>query len=140
MNRLLRWTKAHPGVYQAVMHRKYRRAVKSIRQFLARSWQGKEAVRVRKALTERLDTLYTFVGIAGTSWNSNDAELEERVAVTHRKTGEGRKTKTGARVLEHLLTVWRTWKKRDLKFWVVVMEKLSTPQRSLGPPSVGPAS
>lgn len=58
--------------------------MKSIRQFLARSWQSEEAVRVQKALTERLDTLYAFVRIAGTSWNSNDAELEERVAVTHR--------------------------------------------------------
>ena len=136
----VRWAEAHPGESPAPRDLRCRRAMKSMRQFLARPWRDEEAVRVQKALTERLDTLYTFVRIPGTSWNSNDAEREVRVAVTHRKIGGGRKTKTGARVLERLLTVWRTWKKRELKFWDVVMEKLGTPQLRSALSSSGPAS
>lgn len=85
-------------------------------------------VRIVGELRQRLDRLFTFVRIPGVSWNSNEAEREVRVPVVIRKMNGGRRTARGTWVLERLLTVGRTWRKRELRFWDFVVEKLGVPQ------------
>ncbi len=137
----VRWTGRYPKASAASRVRRYRRAVRSMGRFLAREWRDADAVRIADELGQRLETLFTFVRDPGTSWNSNEAEREVRVAVVHRKISGGRRTKRGAWVLERLLTVWRTCAKREHRFWEVVSARLGTlPQPGPGPPSVGPAS
>ncbi len=136
----VRWVEAHPASSPGRRARRYARARASMGRFLSRMWWDGDAVRMAGSIRERLDTLYTFVRVAGVSWNSNEAEREVRVAVVHRKISAGRRTDRGAWVLERLLTVWRTWKKRDLRFWDVVMEKLGAAQAGPGPPSARPAN
>jgi transposase len=137
----VRWGEAHPEAIETERAKRYREAVASMRGFLARSWRDEDASRIAGQLTERLETLYTFVRVPGTSWNSNEAEREIRVAVVHRKLSGGRRTARGAWVLERLLTVWRTCAKRQIRFWQTVSEKLGAgPYPGPGPPSAGPVS
>lgn len=137
----VRWTERYPKASAAARVRRYRRAVRSMGRFLAQGWRDPDAVRIADELGQRLETLFTFVRDPGTSWNSNEAEREVRVAVVHRKVSGGRRTERGAWVLERLLTVWRTCAKREHRFWEVVSARLGTlPQPGPGPPSAGPAS
>ncbi len=91
-------------------------------------------------LKKRLGILFTFARVPGVSWNSNGAEREERVIATHRKVSGGRKSEVGVLVFDRVLTVWRTCKKRGLRFQDVVLEKLGAPQPGPGPPSAVPGS
>ncbi len=137
----VRWTERYPKASGAARARRYRRAVRSMGRFLTRAWRDPDAVRIADELGQRLETLFTFVRDPGTSWNSNEAEREVRVVVVHRKISGGRRTEQGARVLERLLTVWRTCAKREHRFWEIVSGRLGAlPQPGLGPPSARPAS
>jgi transposase len=137
----VRWAERYPTVSLRTRERRYGRAVRSMERFLSREWRDEDAVRIAKELGQRLGTLFTFVRDPGTSWNSNEAEREVRVAVIHRKVSGGRRTARGAWVLERLLTVWRTCAKQQLRFWETVSDKLGgLAHPGPGPPSVGPAS
>ncbi len=109
-------------------------------EFLELPWQDEDAARLVKEIGQRVEWLYTFVRIPGTSWNSNEAEREVRVAVVARKISAGRRTVRGAWVLERILSVWRTCWKREQRFWDFVIEKLGAPEEGIGPPSGRPAS
>ncbi len=137
----VRWAERHPAAPAKLREARYATAVAWMREFLSRGWRDEDAVRIAKEMGQRLETLFTFVRIAGVSWNSNEAEREVRIAVVHRKVSGGRRTARGAWVLERLLTVWRTCAKRQILFWGTVNEQLSrVPQPGPGPPSAGPAS
>ncbi|MGI0151522.1 MAG: IS66 family transposase, partial [Thermoplasmata archaeon] len=137
----VRWTERYPTASVPTRERRYGRAVRSMGRFLTREWKDPDAARIADELGQRLGTLFTFVRDPGTSWNSNEAEREVRVAVVHRKISGGRRTKRGAKVLERLLTVWRTCAKRERRFWDVVTDRLGgLPQAGPGPPSARPAS
>jgi transposase len=136
----VRWTERYPNASLTARERWYGRAVRSMDRFLSREWRDPDAVRSAKELNQRLGTLFPFVRDPGTSWNSNEAEREVRVAVVHRKISGGRRTKRGAWVLERLLSVWRTCAKRQLRFWEIVSGRLGgLPHSGLGSPSAGPA-
>ena len=111
-----------------------------MRRFLARGWRHPDCVRTERELRQRLDILFTFVRVPGVPPYSNGAEREERVVATHRNVSGGRKSDVGVLKFDRILTVWRTCKKRGLRFWDVVMEKLGAPQQGLGPPSGLPGS
>ena len=137
----VRWTERYPEASAAARARRYGRAVRSMGRCLTREWRDPDAARIADELGQRLETLFTFVRDPGTSWNSNEAEREVRVAVVHRKISGGRRTTRGAWVLERLLTVWRTCAKRERRFWGVVTDKLGAlPETGAGPPSARPAS
>jgi transposase len=137
----VRWVEGNPNASEQTRAARYREAVNSMAEFLSRPWRDGDAARIAGELQQRLETLFTFVRIPGTPWNSNEAEREIRVAVVHRKLSGGRKTARGAWVLERLLTVWRTCTKRQLRFWEIVSDRLGgLPQPGLGPPSAGPGT
>ncbi|MGI0129249.1 MAG: IS66 family transposase [Thermoplasmata archaeon] len=137
----VRWTERYPTASVPTRERRCGRAVRSMGRFLTREWKDKDAARIADELGQRLGTLFTFVRDPGTSWNSNEAEREVRVAVVHRKVSGGRRTERGAWVLERLLTVWRTCAKRERRFWDVVTDRLGAlPQAGPGPPSARPVS
>ncbi len=141
LRREVRWTERYPQVSAAARARRYGRAVRSMGRFLTQEWRDPDAARIADELGQRLETLFTFVRDPGTSWNSNEAEREVRVAVVHRKISGGRRTTRGAWVLERLLTVWRTCAKRERRFWEIVADKLGAlPEPGVGPPSARPAS
>ncbi|EQD75327.1 transposase IS66, partial [mine drainage metagenome] len=135
----VRWEEKHRTASLQVRAHRYQKAVRSMERFLNRTWRDEDVVRIVGELRQRLDRLFTFVRIPGVSWNSNEAEREVRVPVVIRKMNGGRRTARGTWVLERLLTVGRTWRKRKLRFWDFVVEKLGVPQAP-GPPSVGPVS
>ena len=136
----VRWVERHPEASLSSRERRYRRAVESMEEFLELPWQDEDAARLVKEIGQRVEWLYTFVRIPGTSWNSNEAEREVRVAVVARKISAGRRTVRGAWVLERILSVWRTCWKREQRFWDFVIEKLGAPEEGIGPPSGRPAS
>ena len=82
--------------------------------------------------------LFTFLRKPGVPWNNNGAENAIRQGVLIRKVSGGRRTWVGARVLERLLTVYRTCRTRDELFRDAVLNALM----GSGPPlpSVRPQS
>ena len=55
-----------------------------------------------------------------------------------RRTQGGRKTERGTRVMDRILTVWRTCRRRGLPFLEVVAERLIWAGSGRGPPLPGP--
>lgn len=97
-------------------------------------------MRVARDLRQRLDILFTFVRAPWVPPYSNGAERKERLVATHRNVSGGRKSDVGVLKFDRIMTVWKTCKKRGLRFWDVVMEKLGARQPGPGPPSGLPGS
>jgi len=87
-------------------------------------WDDKDIIRISKELRKRVDMLFTFVDHEGVPWHNNDAERAIRQGVLHRKISGGRRTWSGAEVLEILLSVYETAKKNGLSFFKLLLEKL----------------
>ena len=64
--------------------------------------------------------LFTFVIRPAVPWHNNEAESQVRQGVLFRKISGGRRSWMGAWVLERLLTVYRTCRKRGLAFLEVI--------------------
>jgi hypothetical protein len=90
----------------------YNHSRKRMKAFLAGKWTDVDAVRISKELRARFDMIFPFIIHPEISWNNNDAERGIRKGVLHRKVSGGRRTWTGAGVLERLLTISETAKKR----------------------------
>ncbi|MGI0130213.1 MAG: IS66 family transposase [Thermoplasmata archaeon] len=112
--------------------RAYRRAMRAMAALLRADWTDPDARRIAKELRHRRGMLFTFVRKPGVPWNNNAAENAIRQGVLIRKVSGGRRTWAGARVLERLLTVYRTCRKRGESFRSVVLNALA----GLGPPGV----
>lgn len=93
-------------------------------------------MRISKELRHRRHQLFTFVVEPGVPWHNNDAETQIRQGVLFRKISGGRRSWTGAWVLERLLTVYRTCRKRGIEFLDVVGSAL----QGNGYPGFGAAS
>ncbi|MGI0129241.1 MAG: IS66 family transposase, partial [Thermoplasmata archaeon] len=104
--------------------RGYRRAVRAMAALLRVDWKDADARRIAKELRHRRGMLFTFVRKHGVPWNNNAAENAIRQGVLIRKVSGGRRTWTGARVLERLLTVYRTCRKRGESFRDTVLNSL----------------
>jgi transposase len=90
----------------------YKHCRKKLKAFLERDWTDADAVRISKELRARFDMIFPFIIHPEISWNNNDAERGIRKGVLHRKVSGGRRTWSGAGVLERLLTISETAKKR----------------------------
>jgi len=93
----------------------YDHFMRSMVQFLGRNWTDKDAVRIAKELYRRREMLFQFVIHPEISWHNNDAERAIRQGVLHRKISGGRRTWTGAGVLEVLLSISETAKKQGAR-------------------------
>ena len=98
----------------------YKPFVKKMSVFLAKPWTDRDAVRIAKELRNRRAMIFTFVRKPGVDWHNNNAERAIRQGVLHRKISGGRRTWTGARSLEILLSVLETSKKKGIRFldWI----------------------
>jgi len=117
--------------------RSYYRGVRwDMADHLRRGWRDEDAARIAGELWKRRDMLFTLLIEAGVPWHINGAETEIRQGVLYRKISGGRRSWTGAQVLERLLTVYRTCRKRELDSLSVVREAISGNGRpASGPPS-----
>ncbi len=88
-------------------------------------WSDLDASRIAKELRHRKRQLFTFVVEPGVPWHNNEAETQIRQGVLFRKISGGRRSWMGAWVLERLLTVYRTCRKRGLEFLQVVSDALN---------------
>ena len=111
-------------VPRVVRRATYRRAVRRMAALVRVDWQDSDARRIAKELRRRLGMLFTFVRKPGVPWNNNAAENAIRQGVLIRKISGGRRTWAGARVLERLLTVYRTSRKRTESFRETVLNSL----------------
>jgi len=128
--------KGRERVPRGERRRAYRRAVQRMTALLRVDWKDADARRIAKELRRRLGMLFTFVRTPGVPWNNNSAENAIRQGVLIRKVSGGRRTWAGARVLERLLTVYRTCRKQGSSFRTFVLNALSESSvPSVGPPS-----
>ncbi|MGI0132355.1 MAG: IS66 family transposase [Thermoplasmata archaeon] len=104
--------------------RGYQRAVRAMTALLRVDWSDPDARRIAKELHHRQEMLFTFVRRPGVPWNNNAAENAIRQGVLIRKVSGGRRTWAGARVLERLLTVYRTCRTRGESFRDTVLNAL----------------
>ncbi len=82
-------------------------------------------MRIAKELRHRRGQLFTFVIEPGVPWHNNEAETQIRQGVLFRKISGGRRSWMGAWVLERLLTVYRTCRKRGVELLRVVADALT---------------
>ena len=119
----------------------YRRACRRMAELLRVEWKDRDAVRIAAELRRRRGMLFTFLRKPGVAWNNNGAENAIRQGVLLRKISGGRRTWAGARVLERLLTIYRTCRKNGESFREMVLRMLTVEGRAgPGPPSVHPQS
>ena len=117
----------------------YLRARRVMSALLQVEWKDADAARIAKELRHRRGMLFTFLRKPGVPWNNNAAENAIRQGVLLRKVSGGRRTWEGARVLERLLTVYRTCRKRGESFrHQIQMALIGGAQLGPGPPSVRP--
>jgi transposase len=95
------------------------------RVHLRRVWRDPGAARIASELWKRRASLSTFLVVPGVAWHNNEAETEIRQGVLYRKVGGGRRSWTGAWVLERLLTIYRTCRRRGSSFVTVLRDALS---------------
>lgn len=108
-----------------------------VADLLRRPWRDADAARISSELWKRRDMLFTFLLEPGVPWHNNGAETEIRQGVLYRKISGGRRSWKGAEVLERLLTVYRTCRKRELDFLSVVKQAIAgNGYPAFGPPSV----
>jgi transposase len=132
------WHEPHDKVQSPWRFRHYERAVGSMRRFVSRLWKDPDAARIAKDILGQLPGLFLFLRDPWVSWNSNGAEKEVRAFVVHRKMAGGRRTWRGAWVLDRIMTVFRTCRKRGVKFLDVLAKKVDLLQVGPGPPSATP--
>lgn len=132
------WADAHPEAPGRVRRKVARAAHRAMTRLVNEPWTDVDAVRIAATLKLRRRMLFTFLTVPGVPYHNNDAETQVRQGVLYRKISGGRRSWTGAWVLERLLSVYRTCQKRGLEFISVLKEALlskSAPKLS-GRPSV----
>jgi len=135
----IEWSDDHPAAPMPGRTALYRGLRWDMADHLRRERKDPDAQRIAGELWKRRDMLFTFLIEPGVPWHNNGAETEIRQGVLYRKLSGGRRSWTGAWVLERLLTIYRTCRKRELDFLSVVREAISgNGSPAFGPPS-GPA-
>jgi len=130
------WSEGHPDASPRLRRRVEWSARRSLTRLLNEPWKDSDAVRIAKELRHRRGQLFTFVIEPGVPWHNNEAETQIRQGVLFRKISGGRRSWMGAWVLERLLTVYRTCRKRGIGFLDVVGSAL----RGTGYPGFGATS
>lgn len=127
LKRAINYTETDPPPSIAEREKAKRERQEEMELFLAEKWTNVDAVRISKELRKRLNMLFTFMDHEGVPWHNNDAERAIRQGVLHRKISGGRRTWTGAEVLEILLSVYETSKKRSDRFIELAKAKFNPP-------------
>ncbi len=110
------WSDSHPEAPGRVRRKVARSAYRSMTRLLREPWRDADARRISETLWFHRRHLFTFLVVPGVSWNNNDSETQIRQGVLYRKISGGRRSWTGAWVLERRLTIYRTCQKRRLEF------------------------
>jgi len=118
------WSERHPLAPEGLRLRLKRRSETMMLQHLDRERRDEDAIRISKELRERVGMLFTFMVEPGVPWHNNNAESQIRQGVLFRKVSGGRRSWMGAWVLERLLTIYRTCRKRGVDFLNVVRDAL----------------
>jgi transposase len=135
------WSEGHPDASPRLRRAVERSARRVLTRLLNEPWRDSDAVRIAKELRKRRRMLFTFVIEPGVPWHNNEAETQVRQGVLFRKISGGRRSWMGAWVLERLLTVYRTCRKRGLEFLEVVGDALTgNGYPAFGAPSRAPES
>ncbi len=79
-------------------------------------WQETDAARIARELRKRRGMRFTFLRTPGVPYHNSAAENAIRQGVLIRKVSGGRRTRAGTHILERLLTVYRTCRKRGVSF------------------------
>ena len=116
------WSEAHPEAPGRVRRRVKKSAKRELVRFLKQEWHDADAIRIGKELRRRRRMLFTFVTRPEAPWHNNAAENQIRQGVLFRKISGGRRSWAGARILEQLLTIYRTCRKRRVDFVQVVKD------------------
>ena len=133
---VIHWSEGHPEASDRLRRRVEWSARRSLTRLLNESWSDPDAVRVGKELRHRRGMLFTFVVEPGVPWHNNEAETQVQQGVLFRKISGGRRSWMGAWVLERLLTIYRTCRKRGFEFLRVVTDAIE----GRGYPAFGVAS
>ncbi|MGI0155954.1 MAG: IS66 family transposase [Thermoplasmata archaeon] len=120
------WSDDHPETSLRVRRRVAQAALRAMTRLVSQPWTDEDAVRIAATLKFRRPMLFTFLTEPGVPWNNNDSETQVRQGVLYRKISGGRRSWTGAWVLERLLTIYRTCQKRGLEFITVLKEALTS--------------
>ncbi len=127
LKRAINYTETDPPPSTAERAKAKRERQEEMELFLAKKWTNVDVVRISKELRRRRNMLFTFMDHEGVPWHNNDAERAIRQGVLHRKISGGRRTWTGAEVLEILLSVYETSKKRSDRFIEMAKAKFNPP-------------
>lgn len=137
----IEWSERNPGASEDERREFYRSMRWRTVEHLRKEWRDAGAARIAAELWKRRRSLYTFLVVPGVAWHNNEAETEIRQGVLYRKVSGGRRSWTGAWVLERLLTIYRTCRRRSVSFVTVVKDALSgSGYPEFGAPSVQPQS
>jgi len=138
---VIHWSEGHPDASARLRRRVEWSARRSLTRLLNEPWKDSDAARIAKELRHRRRQLFTFVVEPGVPWHNNEAETQIRQGVLFRKISGGRRSWMGAWVLERLLTIYRTCRKRGLEFLRVVGDALTGKgYPAFGVPSGAPES
>jgi transposase len=121
---VIHWSEGHPDASIRLRHRVERSARRSLTRHLKGPWSDPDAARIAKELLHRRGMLFTFVVRPGVPWHNNEAETQIRQGVLFRKVSGRRRSWMGAWVLERLMTVYRTCRKRGLAYLKVIGDAL----------------
>lgn len=119
------WSDRHPNAPGWVRRGVAQAAHRAITHVVSQPWKDRDSRRIAKTLRRRRRMLFTFLTTPGVPFHNNDAETQVRQGVLYRKISGGRRSWTGAWVLERLLTVYRTCQKRKLEFIRVLKDSLT---------------
>lgn len=118
------WSEDHPRATLVERWRAHLSARRALAQLVRHPWKDWDATRISKELWSKRTMVFTFLRKPGVAWHNNLAENHIRQGVLYRKIGGGRRSWTGAWVLERLMSVYRTCRIRGLNFVEVVCDAL----------------
>ena len=86
--------------------------LKRLDELVTGSWNDADVIRICKYVNR--ERMFTFIHHPEISWENNAAERGIRVVAGIRNNTGGRRTRKGANALQATLSVFETWKKREL--------------------------
>jgi transposase len=130
------WSEAHPDISGRERRRGHKGARRALAHLALHPWRDRDAARISKELWTKRRMVFPFLRKPGVAWHNNLAENHVRQGVLYRKISRGRRSWTGAWVLERLMSVYRTCRVRGLNFVEVMRDAL----RGKGYPAFGAPS
>ncbi len=130
------WSESHPNASRRERWRRHKSARRAMAHLALRPWKDRDAARISKELWSKRAMVFTFLRKPGVAWHNNLAENHVRQGVLYRKISGGRRSWNGARILERLMSVYRTCRIRGLNLVEVVRDAL----RGKGFPAFGAPS